>query len=75
MITPKVKRSILYRFKRKVKTILRNFREIIYMKQLELINLVRSTTYEFINQHSSIDSCLDSSSRLHKYFHYNTGGA
>ena len=30
MITPKVKRSILYRFKRKVKTILRNFREIIF---------------------------------------------
>ena len=30
MITPKVKRSILYRFKRKIKTILRNFREIIF---------------------------------------------
>ena len=30
MITPKVKRSILYRFKRKVKTIFRNFREIIF---------------------------------------------
>ena len=30
MITPKVKRSILYRFKRKVKTILRNFKEIIF---------------------------------------------
>ena len=30
MITPKVKRSIFYRFKRKVKTILRNFREIIF---------------------------------------------
>ena len=30
MITPKVKRSILYRFKRKVKTILKNFREIIF---------------------------------------------
>ena len=25
----------------------------------------RSTTYEFINQHSFINSCLDSSSRLH----------
>ena len=30
MITPKVKRSILYKFKRKIKTILRNFREIIF---------------------------------------------
>ena len=30
MITPKVKRSILYKFKRKVKTILKNFREIIF---------------------------------------------
>ena len=30
MITPKVKRSILYRLKRKVKTILKNFREIIF---------------------------------------------
>ena len=30
MITPKVKKSILYRFKRKVKTIFRNFREIIF---------------------------------------------
>ena len=30
MITPKVKRSILYRFKRKIKTILRNFKEIIF---------------------------------------------
>ncbi len=30
MITPKVKKSILYKFKRKVKTIFRNFREIIF---------------------------------------------
>ena len=30
MITPKVKRSILYKFKRKIKTIIRNFREIIF---------------------------------------------
>ena len=30
MITPKVKRSILYKLKRKIKTILRNFREIIF---------------------------------------------
>ena len=30
MITPKVKRSILYRFKRKIKTILKNFKEIIF---------------------------------------------
>ena len=28
------------------------------MKQLEPTNLVRSTTYEHINQHSSINSCL-----------------
>ena len=30
MITPKVKRSILYKFKRKIKTILRNFKQIIF---------------------------------------------
>ena len=30
MITPKVKRSILYKFKRKIKTIFRNFKEIIF---------------------------------------------